>query len=164
MNWLKTVVLVAAFLGLTSAVPAQEHNHDGRVIISGSEHPELISDTVAYRLFFVVLTQESQPGQPSKSELQRSRFQAVGLSDIEISAVYVILDDFRTKYNALVKEYNDAKETKGGSSAKYPEFKAKLEALVQQTRDQLAVYLGETSMKKFNLHVQGEKRFMNQGK
>jgi hypothetical protein len=159
-NWLKAIVLAAAFLGLANAAPAQQHQHESVVTIQGSEHPELIPDSFAYRMFFLVLTQESQPGQPTKAELQRARFQLIGLNDAEIAAVYVLLEEFRAKFNAIVKEYNDSEGTKKGTSVNLADFISKRDALVQLTRDQLLIYLGESS-NKLNDHVQSEKRFMN---
>jgi hypothetical protein len=121
-------------------VLAQDHQHSSKVI-NGHEHPDQISDSDAYRLFFLI----PFPKEPLGGE-EREK----------------IISAFRLEWDSRVAQYN-AKATalnKAGKRADLKQFLAGRDALVEQTRKELAQTLPEKSIDELDDRVQQLKQWM----
>jgi hypothetical protein len=132
---------VIGILLFTFALPAlaQEHQHSSEVI-NGYEHPDQISDSDAYRLFFLI----PFPKEPGGEEREK------------------IISAFRLEWDSSVAQYN-AKATalnKAGKRADVKQFLADRDALVEQTRKELAQALPEKSIDELDRTVQQLKQWM----
>lgn len=138
-----------------------QHTVAGPNIIDGAVHPELIPDTVAYRLYLVAI---STPQNPTQVEQQRERVHVTrtGLADTDQQTFIGILSDFRSKYDALVAEYNES--AKGANarneSTDIHVLLQKLDDLVQSTRAAIGVRLSSQGAAKLHAFVVSEKKNM----
>jgi hypothetical protein len=76
-------------------------------MIDGGVNPELIPNSVAYRMYYIAAT-ETTSGWSSaeKSEYLRSFFRLPGASDEDMDTVEAILLDFRSQYDQLIVNFN----------------------------------------------------------
>ena len=92
------------FLACTSFAQAQEEALPSRpVIINGSQHPELIPDSLAYRIVFGHLI--IYIGDP---ETEKRNFSKVGLSGDDTETLYRVMKVYKENFEAITKTYNDA--------------------------------------------------------
>jgi hypothetical protein len=150
--------------------PMPDMNHSQTKMISGKDHPELIPDLTAYRLFFI-----ANGELPNPSEVRKARQEAFlgkigadgadhkALVQTDHQALVQTLDDFKVKFTAMVDEYNarvEAAVKTGGSLPDQEEFLKQRDRLVQLTRDRLKLDLSADGMSKLDAHVQHEKSRM----
>lgn len=169
-----TLLLILPFLAAAAAqqltsrsssiqMPEMDHSGSNSAIISGAEHPELIPDSTAYRLFFIAAGEAPNPTEARKAR-QRAFLLTMGrLPDADNQTVVKVLETFKVRYAALIADYNDQVESAaktGGIPPDSDEFLKQRDRLVQNTRDQLALGLSADSMKRLDGHVQSEKRAM----
>ena len=89
MSRLLVAMVVLALLCSTPRIRAQNptnpHEHGSSSVIDGAEHPELIPDSIAYRLFFVTVSLKPNPTQEDRNR-QQAQLKAIGLqaSDMQI--------------------------------------------------------------------------------
>ena len=140
-------------------------NHADSNIIDGSLHPELIPDSVAYRLFFLMASRRDPLVVPTREIAHRhGMLRAAGIiTDYDTHNVDTILATFRAQYTALSNEYNATAAT-ATSDAPQKLFLARRDQLVQFTRDQLKSNLSQQVMAAFDAHIQQEKSMMKAGK
>jgi hypothetical protein len=148
---------LAPILCPVAAIPvaAQAHQQAQTQIIDGSKTPEMIPDSVAYRLYFVTVASQA-------SAVQRAQLTTAGLSPDEIQAASKILAEFKSKWESLTKSYNqsvDASEAIG-IAPDWLGFDVKSDRLVANTRDDLRRVLSATGVQSFDAHVEREKKNM----
>ncbi len=153
-------VLMFAFAAWAQSSPPQ-HQHVTPNLIDGAVHPELIPDSMAYRLYLVAV---STGQNPTEAEQQRQRVHVTRtrLSDTDQQIFTTILSDFRTKYDALVAEYNDSAKAANArnQSADVHTLLTKLDDLVQSTRDTISLRLSSHGAAKLHAFVVSEKKNM----
>jgi hypothetical protein len=147
------VVLALLVVAPHNAIRAQnmaEMNHAAKV---------LIPDVVAYRLYFVAVSEMPNPT-PDQVRRQRAHLGRIGLSDADRDSTARILETFKVQYQALIDDYNNTPEVKSGSTALQSAMLARRNTLVQITRDSLKESLSADGMARFDAHVQREKAHM----
>jgi hypothetical protein len=138
---------------LSQFANSQSHaNHTAPSTINGSEHPELIPDSVAYRLIFTTL---SQPGQ---DKLQVAQVNGIGLSKEDAQVMIQNLNVYRTAFDALVGNYNKA--LKDGEQPNADLFNLQLEVVLANTRGALDSALSKEGSVRLKAFVENEKRHM----
>ena len=153
---LASLILVSVISGAAQS-PPQEHEHAAPTVIDGAVHPELIPDSVAYRLYLISV---STAQNPSEAEQQRQRRQLVktGLADTDQQLLVGVLSYFRAQYDALVTEYNDS--AKAGNAPDVHSLLKGIDDLVQSTRDTISVRLSSRGAAKLHAFVVSEKKNM----
>jgi hypothetical protein len=146
---------------LTPSAPAHQHSVAPTKMINGKDHPELIPDTTAYRLFFIAAGEL-----PNASDDRRARQKALlsgmPLSDQDLRAIIFALENFKVQYAAMIDEFNAAETLadKNGTPSHNAEFVVERDRLVESTRDRLKQVLSAQTMSEFHAHIQQEKRGM----
>lgn len=138
-----------------SPVAAQAHQQAQTQIIDGSKTPQMIPDSVAYRLYFITVASQAPA-------VQRAQLAAAGLSPDEIHAASKILAEFKSRWESLTKSYNqsvDASEAIG-IAPDWSGFDLKSDRLVANTRDDLRRVLSATGVQSLDAHVEREKKNM----
>jgi hypothetical protein len=138
-----------------------QHQHAEPKLIDGSAHPELVPDSVAYRLFLVSVSRGQRPTEAEQKH-QRAQLMQTGLDDIDQQMFLSVLSDFRVKYDALVAEYNDSAKAAlaHNEAANVQVLLNKLDALVQSTRAAINVRLTSEGAAQLHSHVLSEKKNM----
>jgi hypothetical protein len=159
------IVLVLSMFALgawaQSSPPLHQHNITAPNLIDGAVHPELIPDSVAYRLYFVAVSIGANPTEAERTR-QRVRIMSTGVKNTDQQTLISILSGFRAKYDALVDEYNtSAKEAaaRNQTTDAHPLVK-EIDALVQSTRDMISAQLSSQSAAKLHAFVVSEKKNM----
>jgi hypothetical protein len=157
-------LFLAALVLALSAIELQAqnsttHQHEQADMIDGSAHPELIPDAVAYRLYFVVISENPTP-LPNESRRQHAHLQRAGLKENDIRAAATVLANFKVQYALLLDQYSKSPEVLRNSSDGLPLFIVKRDAIVQATRDALKSALTPSGMASFDTHIQREKTMM----
>jgi hypothetical protein len=139
---------IALLLFFALPVSAQEHQH-GSQVIQGQEQPDQISDSDAYRHFFL-----------------RTANTALGLRGPLVGPDYdtlqTIVSAFKVEWDHRVAAYN-AKATalnKAGKRADLQQFLAERDAFVEETKKKLAEELSPRAMEAIAKIVQQSKQFM----
>ena len=143
---------------------AHVHSSQPADMIDGSQHPELIPDAVAYRLYFVTVSETSNASRAAQQR-QLAYLSEVGLKDNDLQWTISILEKFKKKYNDLVAEYNEsavAAEKEGGTPD-YQNFVFQRDELVRVTREDLRSFLTADGIASLDAHVSNEKRHMKLG-
>jgi hypothetical protein len=142
---------------LHPAVPANQ-----ALMIDGAEHPELIPDSTAYRLFFNTVAEVPNPKQDCKAR-QLAYLGSAGLKgDNDLQAAIETLAAFKAQYSDLIARYNQSAEESSakGQSPDLATFLTQRNALVQTTRNGLETVLSADAMTRLHAHIQREKRKM----
>lgn len=127
-------------------------------VIDGAEHPELIPDLTAYRLWLLAVSADVQD-KPDKSETARkAHLRAAHIADADISTADAILVQFRSDYSRLVANYNASRAA--GQQPSLDFFVTQRDLLVQQTAGSLQSKLGSDSFSNLQGHMQAEKAHM----
>jgi hypothetical protein len=92
----------------------------------------------AYRLFFVVAAQGSNPGD-KQGTVRNTQITKAGLFDQDAEVFKKVLAVFKVEYDALIKRYNDAPQVAllKGEAPDYEGFVLQRDALGQSARDRL---------------------------
>jgi hypothetical protein len=141
--------------------PQHQHNVTAPKIIDGAAHPELIPDSVAYRLYLVAVSTGQNPTE-SDQKTQRAQLGQTGLDDIDRQVLTSILSEFRVKYDSLVAEYNDSakKALARNEMTDVRDLLKKIDELVQSTRDNISTRLSSKGAAKLNSIIVSEKKNM----
>jgi len=137
------------------------HNHPANVVIDGAVHPELIPDSVAYRLYFVTVSEMPTPTDEQKAR-QSAHLAKIGLQDADLHTVIFVLEDFKVQYTNLVARYNESADTaqKSGEKPDIHGFLLQRDGLVQATRERMKSLLTPDGFSRLEAHVQAEKQKM----
>jgi hypothetical protein len=130
-------------------------------MIDGAQHPELIPDSTAYRLFLVAVEQIPNIT-AAQTGFKKAHILRLGLNDNDAQAFAKVVENFRTRYDDLIKNYNDAAEVAlpQGQAPDYDTFLRQRDALVQNARDDLSKMLTAEGMSKMDAVIQSEKSHM----
>jgi hypothetical protein len=130
-------------------------------VIDGAVNPDLIPDSLAYRLYLVAVSTGSNPTE-AEQERQHAHLMKTGLNDADRQILVSVLSDFRAKYDALVNGYNElaraasARNQTGDVSVLLKE----LDDLVQSTRDTINGRLSSAGAARLHSFVLSEKKNM----
>lgn len=158
------LALCMADLGTYCLAQQISHTHVSRGLdsmIDGSVHPELIPDSTAYRLYFIVASE-----MPDAIGEQRTRQLAhlgrVGLQANDLQRLITTLETFKLQYADLIAAYNAEAEalTAAGSKPDIDKFLLQRDGLVEATRDRVKRSLTKKGMALLDAHVQKEKSKM----
>jgi hypothetical protein len=149
-----TLGIVLALAGTVSAQQAQlqrsiQTHKTATNVVSGREHPELIPDATAFRLYFLSV---SLPENPTETDLshQRAHLTAAGLEARDQQLAMVIIQNFKQQYTILTEKYGSSPEL----------FLQEREDLVQATRAALKSALSEKAFRVLEAKVRAEKSRM----
>ena len=156
---LMTLGLILLAFGARAQNSASHQHATPSDIIDGSVHPELIPDVVAYRLYFVAISENPTP-LPNESRRQHAHLQGAGLKENDIQAAAHILASFKSQYSTLIDQYNTSKEVLNNTNDGLPLFIMKRDAIVQATRDALKAALTVTGMASLDARIKSEKSMM----
>jgi len=131
-----------------------QHHQAAEQPIDGSKHPELISDTTAYRLFLA--TYAGADNQHRK--LQSALFQKIGISQDDQVIMTNTLNDFNVRFPQILGE--DAKETALNPSTDHRTFVINRDLMMDDILRALGVQLSRVGFQRLNGYVQGEKQRM----
>jgi hypothetical protein len=137
--------------------PQHQHNVAAPNLIDGAAHPELIPDSVAFRLYLVAVSRGQNPT-GAEQKHQHAHIMKTGLVDTDQQIFVSILSDFRAKYDSLVNEYNTS--AKADSTTDVHTLLKKLDDLVQSTRDTISARLSSRGAAKLHTFVVSEKKNM----
>ncbi len=130
-------------------------------MINGAKHPELIPDPIAYRLFFLTVAEPADTADEQRAR-QRAYLRTAGLKEEDVQPAAAVLATFKSQYDELVGRYNEsvqvANET--GAEPDLATFLSQQDELVESTRKALEAAIGPEVAKRFEVHVQHEKRNM----
>ena len=140
-----------------SSPPQHQHTVAAPNLIDGAVHPELIPDSVAYRLYLVAVSTGPNPTETDQTH-QRAHVMKTGLVGTDQQILISVLSDFRSKYDALVTDYNAS--AKADSTTDVHALLKKLDDLIQSTRDTISVRLSSRGAAKLHSFVVSEKKNM----
>jgi hypothetical protein len=130
-------------------------------VIDGSQNPQQIPDSTAYRLVLINVSEGPNPTEEQKAR-QLAFLRASGLDNNDIEAALPVLAKFKSEYSDLISRYNEsvAASNASGRSPNVTAFLYQRDTLVQSTRDALGVALSADGMTSLHAHVQHEKTKM----
>jgi hypothetical protein len=125
--------------------------------IDGSKTPWLIPDAVAYRLFFLTVSEAPIPSE-GQIRRQRSRLVQANLTEDEYRAVSTSLSEFKLHQAAFELRYSQIADQLG--SVDETSLAKERDAIVESTRQELRNRLGPDAMSRLEAPIQREKRNM----
>jgi hypothetical protein len=130
-------------------------------MIDGAVHPELIPDSIAYRLYFSAVSIGPNPTEEDRKR-QAAHLNKIGLPDLDREILIVVLSDFRTKHDALALQFNQAANAALARNEVFDpaSFLKQMDNLVQSTRDALKLRLSREAMNQLDAFIQSEKKYM----
>lgn len=134
-------------------------------IIDGAQNPELIPDSIAYRLFFISAAGPANPSLEDKDR-QRAYLRAAGVREEEVSRAAGVLAVFSARYGDLVTQYNESVQAanEAGVEPDLATFLSQLDQLVELTRKAVEAAVSPEAAKHLEAYVQYEKRNMRMAK
>jgi hypothetical protein len=157
-----TVLVLSVFaLGAWAQNSPPHHQLAAPNMVDGAAHPELIPDSVAYRLYLVAISTSQNPTEADQQR-QRVHVTRTGLADTDQQIFIAILSDFRSKYDALVAEYNDSAKAAvaRNETSDVHSLLKKLDDLVQSARDTIGARLSSRGAARLHSFVVSEKKNM----
>ncbi len=162
MSHRKIIITLSSLLVFALRTWAQtplQHQHPNLnlTVVDGAKNPELIPDSTAYRVWFVTV---SLP--PNAGEKER-KFQQAHLSKLQLTSnldylqLLTILTGFKSKYLALIAQYNESAKAALPGIADQQSFLQQRDDLVSSTRAAIKAHLTSDSTIRIDAHVQGEK-------
>jgi hypothetical protein len=145
-------------------MPAGMSHTHASAAVDGAATPELIPDSTAYRLFLLGITLPRNPTAIDISS-QQIRLRGMALSSKDEQSLTAIVNDFRAKYEALIKDYNEAEHAAElyDHKANYNQFLLQRDELVRSTRDLINATLMPASARQLDDAVRNAKRNMKLG-
>jgi hypothetical protein len=137
------------------------HHAAADTIVDGAIHPEMIPDSIAYRLYFVTVAIEPDATDEDRAR-QQSHLRKTGLPASDVAIIKDVLTEFRTAYDILVAQYNQSAQAAEARN-EIPDiagFFRQLDGLVLNTRDKLKLRLTPGALSQFESFVQSEKKHM----
>lgn len=127
-------------------------------MIDGSQHPELIPDSTAYRLYLLTVSVPSNSTEGDR-RVQSSHLAKAELDANDLQSMIAVLAAFRSQHDAWLIKYNAEAAAQGATFDPTP-FLQQQEDLVNSTRAALAKSPSANGMARLSQHIQGEKKFM----
>jgi hypothetical protein len=135
------------------------HSNFANDMIDGAQHPELIPDVVAYRLFLLGISEP--PNAPEERKPRQLAFlRSAGLDEKDIKEAIPILAGFKQEYKQMIDQYNHSvlEANAKHSSPDLEGLIVRRDELVRSTRDALKRTISTAGMAQFDEHVQLQKR------
>ena len=160
-RYLATIVFLLVYTLASAAQtnPPPAHQHNVTAVVDGATNPDQIPDAVAYRLYFVSVSENPTPS-ADEAKRQHAHLGKARLSETDIQAASKVLANFKLAYAALIDTYNHSPEVLNNTNDGLSLFLAKRDALVQETRDALKAVLTQDGMGAFDTNVKREKTHM----
>lgn len=127
-------------------------------MIDGSQHPELIPDSTAYRLYLLTVSVPSNSTEGDR-RVQSSHLAKAELDGNDLQSMIAVLAEFRSQHDAWLSKYNAEAANQGATFDPTP-FLQQQEDLVNSTRAALAKSLSANGIARLSNHIQREKKFM----
>lgn len=164
MKGLKRSFLIAILLIVCSVRPFAQQDMpivDAAGMIDGAEHPELVPDSTAYRLYFIVVSETPNPSDEQKRR-QLAHLRKIGLGGGDLQSLISALETFKLQYTDLIARYNESAEEaiNAGAEPDINTFLLQRDGLVQSTRDKLKSLLTPEGLLRLDALVQAEKKSM----
>ena len=155
MKRFSMVLTAVVLLAVVGSVPGHTQQPSppmsATTIIDGSQHPELIPDSLAYRLYFITVT-----SLPPNVGMAKLRF--AGLSPTDAQAAYAAATTFRTAYDSLSNGYNA--QVTAGSNPDIIAFGTQRDTLVSNMQTTFQSTLTTLGMQILAADIQNEKKHM----
>lgn len=119
--------------------------------IDGKDHPELIPDLMAYRLFFVQVTLPDRPT-PDDSRRHEAKLGIIGLSDFDRVILELAVSNFHNRYAFFLEQYKTAAVDDAAI--------AQRDAITQDAINYLQNSMSASGWQRFSGFIQNEKRHM----
>ena len=148
------ICLAALLTFKYSAVAQHQHQPSSEKLVDGSVHPELITDTTAYRLFLATYAGTDQ----QHRKLQGALFRKIGLSQDDQLVMRNTVDDFGVRFQHILDE--DAKETAAKPGTDHTTFVVSRDFVMDEILRSLKVQLSKIGFEHLSSYVQSEKRNM----
>jgi hypothetical protein len=145
----------------SSTRPHQHSASASGVVVDGAVHPELIPDSIAYRLYFLAVSTGVSASDEDRKQKQLYLRKA-SLEEGDLNALTSTLTEFRTKFDSVVAQYNQS-ATAATARNEAPDihgFLRQIDGLVQSTRNTLKARLSPQGMTQFDAFVRSEKTHM----
>lgn len=120
-------------------------------VIDGAQHPELIPDSTAYRLYFETVAK-------MPPDVQRQQLSNAGFSSGEIATAQAAIQRFKASWDVLRDTYNQAVEA--GTQPNVEVFLAQRDRLVEQLLSDLQTTATPQGFSHLQAHIRLEKRHM----
>ena len=140
---------IAALLSTTSFAQPHKHISGLSLVVDGLEHPEQISDELAYRHFLMSV---AQPSSPSSEEIARYNLQlaGIGFDDRDGIALLGLLSGLRDQLDQVRGSANSARAGSGDLlTAREAE-----ERLLNAVADKARTALSSDGYFRLNKHIQ----------
>jgi len=158
-RYLTVLVLSVFALGAWAQNPVpHQHSVAPANLIDGSENPELVPDSIAYRLYLLNVSIPANPTEEDR-KIQSAHLAKAGVNVRDLQPVLAALAVFRSQYDAWLSRYNAAATAQGEKFDPTP-FLQQREDIVQFTRDALQRSLSAQGMLRLDTRVRAEKKFM----
>jgi len=163
MSRLLATFLLSLLCSCTLCVNAQSppNQHSPTNVIDGSVHPELIPDSLAYRLYFLAVSTRTNPSDAERAR-QQTQLNMIGLKASDRETLVTVLADFRIEHDRLVAQYNQGAEEAASrnEAADVRVLLRQFDELVRSTRDTLKARLSPDGMTQLDAFVHSEKKNM----
>lgn len=128
--------------------------------IDGSTNPELIPDSVAFRMFYRALW-EPVTATTDQTARQRAKVSRAQLSESDLGQMFSSMAAFGTNLVAFEKDVHATQAYGPGlSSEQISAFTAQRDALVASTTAELQAHLSADGMERLSLLIRSEKKNM----
>lgn len=154
---IKRLIIYTALLGgaYQSLAHAQQPPvREGRHLIDGSKTPDLIPDSMAFRLVLSGFAEPANPT-PEQAARQRRKLANIAKTDADLKAFSAVLAGFQERYAEMRKQYQKNPSLKFGSP-----YAPSRDALVADTMDQLNQKITSDTMIRFRAYVMNAKARM----
>jgi len=160
------VLLLLGFCAFAKAqAPVQaplpfQHNHGNIVEIDGREHPELISDSSAYRHYLLAISPKPIDASEQERAQHRAQIGSLQLHPEDTKKLLTILSNFKTQHDVLVQRFNEQASAaqKRGELIDPALFLKQRDDLVESTRSAIGRELSSEAARTIANRVQQEKR------
>ena len=98
-------LLSLGFLCVPIYASGQHPSMQAPNVIDGAKHPELVPDSIAYRLFFLAAA-ELRDATAQEKKQQKAILAPIRLMDSELRSVIEILATFKAAYRTRMDQYN----------------------------------------------------------
>jgi hypothetical protein len=157
-RFITVVALLFAPTVWAQAPPQHQHATTESNMVDGSVHPELIPDSVAYRLYLLTVSLPLNPTDQDR-KFQQAHLAKTNLGQNDIQNLQIVLAEFRSEFEAWKNRF-DAAATKQGSQFDPTPFLQQRDDITQNTRTALAQSLSSDGLIRLNNHIQSEKKNM----
>jgi len=156
-----TLALLPSAISAQTPSDSPPHHQVVGTTIDGAEHPELVPDLTAYRLYLLTVSEPSSPTDQQKNR-QEARLKQIGMKEHDRLALISLLASFHDRYHALIDSYNKAATEAWAHQQRTDPgaLKVDRDALVQSTHDAIKRTLSEDGWTRLDTFVQGEKKHM----